>query len=167
VIAGIPRKDVPTSPGYEDSGQKYLWGHSLSSNLSSVQTLFCKRSQVKDQEATRGGVNGSQSKFLRGIWPISQNYPQFLSTKSRRATSQNLNHNSTLLSNSLAQQKHELEQVSISKKFPSSSVDSTKQNGNSSPLHTSKHKVENPTRTAAQPQWKRIRGAAHGPRTGV
>lgn len=93
--------------------------------------------------------------------------PQIHSTKSRRATLQNLNHNSTSLSSSLAQQKHELEQVSISKKFPSSSVDSTKQNGNSSPLHTSKHKVENPTRTAAQPQWKRIRGAAHGPRTGV
>jgi hypothetical protein len=80
--------------------------------------------------------------------------PQIHSTKSRRATSQNLNHNSTSLSSSLAQQKHELEQVSSSKKFHSSSVDSTKQKGYSSPLHTSKLKVENPTETAARPQWK-------------
>jgi hypothetical protein len=26
--------------------------------------------------ATRGGVNGSQSKFLTGTWPISQNQPE-------------------------------------------------------------------------------------------
>jgi hypothetical protein len=132
-----------------------------------VLSSFSACLYMKDRRGDQRGVNGSQSKFLRGIWPISQNCPQIHSTKSRRATSQNLNHNSTLLSSSLAQQKHELEQVSISKKFPSSSVDSTKQNGNSSPLHTSRHKVENPTRTAAQPQLKRIRGAAHGPRTGV
>jgi hypothetical protein len=27
------------------------------------------------EKATRGGVNGSQSKFLTGIWPMSQNQP--------------------------------------------------------------------------------------------
>jgi hypothetical protein len=27
------------------------------------------------EKATRGGVNGSQSKFLIGTWPISQNRP--------------------------------------------------------------------------------------------
>jgi hypothetical protein len=28
------------------------------------------------EKATRGGVNGSQSKFLTGTWPISQNQPE-------------------------------------------------------------------------------------------
>jgi hypothetical protein len=28
------------------------------------------------EKATRGGVNGSQSKFLTGIWPMSQNQPE-------------------------------------------------------------------------------------------
>jgi hypothetical protein len=37
-----------------------------------------------------GGVNGSQSKFLRGIWPISQNQPKIHSTKSRRAAQQKI-----------------------------------------------------------------------------
>jgi isochorismate synthase EntC len=27
------------------------------------------------EKVTRGGVNGSQSKFLAGTWPISQNQP--------------------------------------------------------------------------------------------
>jgi hypothetical protein len=28
------------------------------------------------EKATRGGVNGSQSKFLTGIWPMSQSQPE-------------------------------------------------------------------------------------------
>jgi hypothetical protein len=36
------------------------------------------RSKVAEgpEKATRGGVNGSQSKFLNGIWPITQNQPE-------------------------------------------------------------------------------------------
>jgi hypothetical protein len=31
---------------------------------------------MKDRRRRPGGVNGSQSKFLIGIWPISQNQPE-------------------------------------------------------------------------------------------
>jgi hypothetical protein len=31
---------------------------------------------LKDRRGDQRGVNGSQSKFLRGTWPISQNQPE-------------------------------------------------------------------------------------------
>jgi hypothetical protein len=36
------------------------------------------------EKATRGGVNGSQSKFLTGTWPMSQNQPEPLSSNSAK-----------------------------------------------------------------------------------
>jgi hypothetical protein len=36
------------------------------------------------EKVTRGGVNGSQSKFLKGTWLISQNQPDALSSNSAK-----------------------------------------------------------------------------------
>jgi hypothetical protein len=46
--------------------------------LKPVSTLMSSVASLGPEgpkKATRGGVNGSQSKFLTEIWPVSQNQP--------------------------------------------------------------------------------------------
>jgi hypothetical protein len=52
-----------------------LW-RLMHSNMSLVYWLINSYVFEGPEKATRGGVNGSQSKFLTGIWPMSQSQPE-------------------------------------------------------------------------------------------